>query len=176
MDEFTKIVSSAFEPFIGHHQEIFACVKSVLKSFLKSFFKLVFNWNHFEIRLLNLRIKFFIYCGVFFLVLVVFFFCWFFLCCFFFVFFFVCFFFLFFCVVSSFNTFRPKTWCDRQQLWKAVITGDTVTRLSIPIRDRGKITWRRPEAKFGRNVVKEETTHKKKKKKLPRWGKKVRNK
>ena len=38
-----------------------------------------------------------------------------------------------------------KTWCDRQQLWKAVITGDTVTRLSIPIRGRGKITWRRPE-------------------------------
>ena len=29
-------------------------------------------------------------------------------------------------------------WCDRQQLWKAVITGDTVTRLSIPIRGRGK--------------------------------------
>ena len=27
-----------------------------------------------------------------------------------------------------------KTWCDRQQLWKAVITGDTVTRLIIPIR------------------------------------------
>ena len=26
----------------------------------------------------------------------------------------------------------------RQQLWKAVITGDTVTRLSIPIRGRGK--------------------------------------
>ena len=38
-----------------------------------------------------------------------------------------------------------KTWCDRQQLWKAVITGDTVTRISIPIRGRGKITWRRPE-------------------------------
>ena len=31
-----------------------------------------------------------------------------------------------------------KTWCDRQQLRKAVITGDTVTRLSIPIRGRGK--------------------------------------
>ena len=30
-----------------------------------------------------------------------------------------------------------KTWCDRQ-LWKAVITGDTVTRFSIPIRGRGK--------------------------------------
>ena len=28
--------------------------------------------------------------------------------------------------------------CDRQQLWKAVITGDTVTRLSIPIRGHGK--------------------------------------
>ena len=27
-----------------------------------------------------------------------------------------------------------KMWCDRQQLWKAVITGDTVTRLSIPIQ------------------------------------------
>ena len=50
-------------------------------------------------------------------------------------------------------------------------TGDTVTRLSIPIRGRGKITWRRPEVKFGRNVVKEETTLK-----LPRWGQKVRNK
>ena len=31
-----------------------------------------------------------------------------------------------------------KTWCDRQQLWKAVITGDMVTRLSIPIRGCGK--------------------------------------
>ena len=37
---------------------------------------------------------------------------------------------------------------------------DTVTRLIIPIRGRGKITWRRPELKFGRNVVKEETTQK----------------
>ena len=31
-----------------------------------------------------------------------------------------------------------KTWCDRQPLWKAVITGNTVTRLIIPIRGRGK--------------------------------------
>ena len=30
----------------------------------------------------------------------------------------------------------------------------------IPIRGHGKITWRRPEVKFGRNVVKEETTQK----------------
>ena len=61
-----------------------------------------------------------------------------------------------------------KTWCDRQQLWKAIITGDTVTRHNIPIRGRGIITWRRPVVKFGRNV---ETTQK-----LPRWGQKVRNK
>ena len=44
-------------------------------------------------------------------------------------------------------------WCDRQQQWKAVITGDTVTRLSIPIRGRGKSP---EEVKFGRNVVKKE--------------------
>ena len=30
-----------------------------------------------------------------------------------------------------------KTWCDRQQQWKAVITGDMVIRLSIPIRGCG---------------------------------------
>ena len=57
----------------------------------------------------------------------------------------------------------PRATKGDQQLWKAVITGNTVTRLIIPIRGRGKITWRRPEVKFGRNVVKEETTQKKKK-------------
>ena len=31
-----------------------------------------------------------------------------------------------------------KTLCNRQKRWKAVIIGDTVTRLSIPIRGRGK--------------------------------------
>ena len=190
-------------------------------------FLLVFNWNHFEMRFLNLRINFYLlrtffpHLGSF-------------------------------CVVSSFTTFRPnftsgllqvilprpqigmlslvtvspvitafhscclshhvfdlrgpwrsgkrrwvsavpgehcqkiavsnptqagqrftwsKTWCDRHQLWKAVITGDTVTRFSIPIRGRGKITWRRPDVKFGRNVVKEETPQK-----LLRRGQKVRNK
>ena len=30
VDEFTKIVLSAFEPFIGHHQGLFASVKIVL--------------------------------------------------------------------------------------------------------------------------------------------------
>ena len=29
MDEFTKIVPSAFESFIGHHQGLLACIKSV---------------------------------------------------------------------------------------------------------------------------------------------------
>ena len=124
----------------------------------KKTFTIVFNWNHFEMRLLNLRINFYLLRTFFVLILVV------------------------FCVVSSFTTFRPnftsalrgpwrsgvrrwvstvpgehcqkiavsnptqagqrftwsKTWCDRQQLWKAVITGDSVTRLIIPIRGRGK--------------------------------------
>ena len=65
-----------------------------------------------------------------------------------------------------------KTWCDRQQLWKAVITGDTVTRLIIPIRGRGKLPEEGQRWKFGQNVVKEETTQKK----LPRWRQKVRKK
>ena len=87
-----------------------------------------------------------------------------------------------FCVVSSFTTFRPNftsglllvilPWPQIGMLsLVTVITGDTVTRLSIPIRGRSKITWWRPEVKFGRNVVKEETTQK-----LTRWGQKVRNK
>ena len=33
---------------------------------------LVFNWNHFETRLFNLRINFFIHCGLLVLILVVF--------------------------------------------------------------------------------------------------------
>ena len=88
----------------------------------------------------------FIYCGLFVLILVVF---------------------VLFLLSQRFGQISPL---DRQQLWKAVITGDTVTSLSIPIRGRGKITWRRPEVKFGRNVVKEETTQK-----IPRWGQKVLN-
>ena len=35
-------------------------------------FEIVFNWNHFEMRLLNLGINFFIYCGLSVLILVVF--------------------------------------------------------------------------------------------------------
>ena len=33
VDEFTKIVPGTFKPFIGHHQRLLACIKSVLKSF-----------------------------------------------------------------------------------------------------------------------------------------------
>ena len=62
------------------------------------------------------------------------------------------------------EVYLVKTWCDRQQLWKAVITGDTVTGLSIPIRGRGK-SPEEGQRELGRNVVKEETTHKKKNKK-----------
>ena len=62
---------------------------------------------------------------------------------------------------------------DQVNLWPAVITGDTVTRLSIPIRVRGKS----PEEGQSWNLA--ETLWKKKQhnnKKLPRWGQKVRNK
>ena len=31
VDEFTEIVPSAFETFIGHHKGLFVCVKSVLE-------------------------------------------------------------------------------------------------------------------------------------------------
>ena len=112
---------------------LFCCIIFSLFLFFFCFYiytghVLVFNWNHFEMRLLNLGINFYslrTFCprlGSFFL-----------------------------CVVSSCQKIAvsnpiqagqrftwSKTWCDRQQLWKAVITGDTVTRLSIPIRGRGK--------------------------------------
>ena len=99
----------------------------------------LFNWNNFEMRLLDLRINFFIYCGLFVLILVVF----------------VLFllslrfgqistlaFFRWFSATSDRNAEScnriPIDYCVRQQLWKAAITGDTVTRLSIPMRGRGK--------------------------------------
>ena len=51
-----------------------------------------------------------------------------------FLFFLCCFFFHY--VSAKFHLWPSSS--DLQQLWKAVITGDTVTRLSIPIRGRGK--------------------------------------
>ena len=105
-------------------------------------FVLVFNWNHFEMRLLNLRINFYLL-QTFFLILVVFelfllslrsgqisplaFFRW-------------------FTATLDRNDEScnriPSNYCESivvvYQLWKAVITGDTVTRLSIPIWGRGK--------------------------------------
>ena len=49
---------------------------------------LVFNWNHFEMRLLNLRIFYFLFIADFFVLILV---VW-----------------VFLCVVSSFTTFRPN--------------------------------------------------------------------
>ena len=63
-----------------------------------------------------------------------------------------------------------KTWCDRQQQWKAVITGDTVTRLIIPIWGRGKS----PEEGQRWNLA--ETLWKKKQHKNYQDEEKVRNK
>ena len=37
MDEFTKIVPSAFGPFIGHPQGILACIKIVFLSVFQGF-------------------------------------------------------------------------------------------------------------------------------------------
>ena len=61
-----------------------------------------------------------------------------------------------------------KTWGDRQQLWKAVITGDTVTRLSIPIRGHGKNHLKKAR---GEIWPKRSERRNNTKKKLPRWGK-----
>ena len=44
----------------------------LLRKIWKTKPNLSFNWNHFEMRLFNLRINFFIYCGLFVLILVVF--------------------------------------------------------------------------------------------------------
>ena len=171
---YPNAVSIVFVVLVSY-QLITHWLKSYCSKLLWQTSVVVFNWNHFEMRLLNLRINFYLLRTFFPHLGRVF----------------------FVCVVSSFTTFRPNFTSGllqvillrpqigmlslvtvspvitafRQQLWKAVITRDTVTRLSIPIRGRGKITWRRPEVKFGRNVVKEETTQK-----TTKMRKKVRNK
>ena len=64
-----------------------------------------------------------------------------------------------------------KRWCDRQQLWKAVITEDTVTRLIIPIRGHGKNHLKKargkiwPKCNERRNNTHTQKKKKKKKKK-----------
>ena len=40
MDEFTKIVPSAFGPFIGHYQGLLACIKSVFLRVLTFFYNI----------------------------------------------------------------------------------------------------------------------------------------
>ena len=53
-----------------------------------------------------------------------------------------------------------KTWCDRQQLWKIVITGDIVARLSIPIRGRSKNHLKKASGEIWPKRGEEETTQK----------------
>ena len=60
VDEFTKIVPSSFRPFIGHHQELFACVKSVFvyqfqaktKTFIRKLEKILINLHRQNVSLL----------------------------------------------------------------------------------------------------------------------------
>ena len=83
-------------------------------------------------------------------------------------FFFVCFFFLLFLLSLRFGQISPLA----SFRWFFTATSDRndescnriPSNYCLPIRGCSKITWRRPELKFGRNVVKEETTQKKKKK------------
>ena len=57
-------------------------------------------------------------------------------------------------------------WCDRQQLWKAVITGNTVTRLIIPIRGRSKNHLKKARGEiWPKRNERRNNTHKKRKKK-----------
>ena len=64
--------------FFGLINTIICSPYLVFHSQVRTEFVIVFNWNHFEMRLLNLRINFFlffnflIYCGLFVLILVVF--------------------------------------------------------------------------------------------------------
>ena len=71
----------------------FSQKKFTTKNIYIYFFVIVFNSNRFEMRLLNLRINFFIYSGLFVLILVV--------CLFFFFFFFLCVYCFFFYYVSA---------------------------------------------------------------------------
>ena len=58
--------------FFGLINPIICSPYLVFHSRVRTEFVIVFNWNHFEMRLLNLRINFFIYCRLFVLILVVF--------------------------------------------------------------------------------------------------------
>ena len=44
VDEFTEIVPSAYGPFIGHHQGLFANVKIVFKKFFKFLLHILVHW------------------------------------------------------------------------------------------------------------------------------------
>ena len=38
MDKFTKVDSRAFGPFVGNHQGLLSCIKTVFKDIFKEFF------------------------------------------------------------------------------------------------------------------------------------------
>ena len=84
-------------------------------------FVLVFNWNHFEMRFLNLRINFYLL-RTFFLILVVF---------------------KLFLLSLRFGQISPLAFF---RWFTATLDRNT--------ESCNRITWRRPEGKFGRNVVK----------------------
>ena len=52
MDEFTNIVPSAFRPFIGYHQGLLACIKSVFKEFGKCELFIEKQSRHYSISVL----------------------------------------------------------------------------------------------------------------------------
>ena len=69
---FDQALSYLFGSHLDLFQIMFRMTLNYIDSLNIAFFVLVFNWNHFEMSLLNLRINFFIHCGLFFLILVVF--------------------------------------------------------------------------------------------------------
>ena len=168
---------------------------------------IVFNWNHFEMRLLNLRINFYLlrtFCphlGSFFLV--------YFVCCFFFHYVSAKFHLWLssgdlprprigmmylvtvFPVITAFHScclshhvFWPsKPLAGLGSIWNRYLLTmltwnrrDSMALSAAPRAPKGDQGRRRPEVKFGRNIVKEETTQKKQNKKKTRWGQKVPNK
>ena len=74
------------------------------------------------------------------------------------------------------ESYLVKMWCDRQQLWKALITGDTVTRLMIPIRGHGKNYLKKARGEIWLKRNERRNKKNKTKKNYQDEDKKVRNK
>ena len=108
------------------------------------------------LNLRNFENSFYFYCGLFVLILVVF----------------LLFFSLRFGQISPLAFFRWLTaTSDRNaKSYNGIPSNCCSYKTQHSYPTSRLITWRRPEVKFGRNVVRKTT------KKLPRWGQKVRNK